>query len=101
MAGKTGPGSDKPFTWKCKSGAEITMPSMSELDPELGATEALLDAGSDNELMGMAGQIRFLTSSLPPEAAVGLRKLKTSEFQPFMDAWSTHSGVSVGESSAS
>lgn len=94
--------SDKRFHWTCKNGDEIDLPSMAEIDPELGAAEELaLASQSGNDLVSMGMHVHFLCTSLPPADGVKLRKLKASEFEAFMEAWSDHSGTSVGELPAS
>lgn len=94
--------SDEQFTWKCKNGNEITLPSLASLDPEVGAAEDLaVAAQGGNDLISMGMHLRFLTSALPAEDGAKLRQLKASEFEGFMTAWSEHSGVSAGESPAS
>lgn len=98
----TGPGSSRQFHWTCKNGTVISMPPMSELDPDIGATADFAEAqASGNEVLSLGANLRFLSSGLPPETAAMLRQLRTSEFGDFVDAWSKHSGVTPGESSAS
>jgi hypothetical protein len=98
----TGPGSDKKFTWKCKNGNEIELPSLSTIDPELGAAERLaLAAEQGNPIVDIGMQLHFLCTALPKEDGDKLRQLKASEFEAFMEAWSEHSGITVGESPAS
>lgn len=100
-----GPGSDKSFQWDCKNGNRITLPSLSTIDPDLGAAEDVADLldrhDSENPIIAMGAQLKFLRASLPAEAGDQLRQLKTSEFEAFMQAWQEHSGVALGESSAS
>lgn len=94
--------SDEQFTWKCKNGKTIELPSLATLDPDVGAAEDLaMAAQGDNDLISMGMHIRFLTSALRAEDGAKLRQLKASEFGDFMTAWSEHSGVSAGESPAS
>lgn len=102
MSEPVGPGSDKPFTWKCRSGNEIQLPSLATLDPDLGAAEAVANAiESGNELYAMGVHVRFLVASLEPKDAAKIRQIKASEFEAFMTAWAEHSGVSAGELPAS
>lgn len=90
------------FKWKCKNGKTIDLPPMSEIDPDLGAAEALALASQDgNELVSMGMHVHFLSTALPPADGNKIRELKASEFEAFMEAWSTHSAVTVGELSAS
>lgn len=94
--------SDERFHWTCKSGGEIDLPSMSELDPELGAAEELaIAANSGNDLVSMGMHVHFLCAALPPADGAKIRKLKASEFEGFMEAWAAHSGTTVGELLAS
>ena len=98
----TGPGTSKPFSWKCKNGVTIKLPSISTLDPDLGSAEDLAAAvSSGNDLVSMGMHVRFLTKSLPDGEGEKLRQLKSSEFEAFMKAWSEHSGVAPGELPAS
>lgn len=97
-----GPGSDRPFSWTCKNGKVIHLPSMAELDPDIGATADFAEAQTTgNEVLALGANLRFLSSGLPEDAAQSLRQLRASEFEAFVTAWSSHSGVTPGESSAS
>lgn len=101
----TGPASDKPFVWRCKDGIEICLPSLSTLDPDADAAielaEMMARFGDDNPILSIGTQLRFLTKALGPEAGQALRRIRASEFSDLMEAWAAHSGVAVGESSAS
>lgn len=95
--------SDADFEYASSSGAVITVPSMSKMDPDMDAVQAYAEAmaGPMNEIMSAAINIKFLRSSLPEEPGKQLGKLKLTEFETFLDAWSTHSGMKLGESAAS
>lgn len=98
VAKKTGPGSDKPFKWECLNGETIELPSLSTIDPDLGAAADMAAAATvDNDLVTMGLHVKFLMASLPDGKGKELRQLKSSEFGDFMEAWSDHSGVSMGE----
>lgn len=100
---KTGPGSDGRFRWKCSNGKTISLPSLADLDPDLDVLEAIADdLRSDNPLISLTANRRFLRSALPDadnEALGNIKRMK--EFAELLEAWGEHSGVSVGESAAS
>lgn len=109
--GKPGPRavgkpSDDDFTWTTAAGAVMVVPSMSKMDPDMDAVaeyaEALDNANVlGNQILAGAASMRFLRRSLPEDSAAMLGKLKLSEFEAFVSAWSQHSGVTLGESAAS
>ncbi len=99
----TGPGSNGRFRWKCANGKTITLPSLADLDPDMDVLERISeDLKSDNPLISLPANRRFLLSALPDadkEALANVKRMK--EFGDLLDAWAEHSGVSVGESPAS
>lgn len=99
----TGPASDKPFIYKCDNGATIKLPSMSTLDPDMDVLDELReDLASDNALISISANRKFLLSALKDADAEALRNItRMSEFNRFLEKWSKYSGISVGELSAS
>ena len=63
--------------------------------------ELALASNSGNDLVSMGMHVHFLCTALPPADGAKIRKLKASEFEAFMSAWSEHSGTTVGELLAS
>ena len=99
----SGPSSDKPFVFKCDNGVTIKLPSLATLDPDLDVLDDIADdLKSDNPLISLPANRRFLLSALPESKAEQLGNVKRmSEFQRLLEAWSKHSGVTPGESAAS
>lgn len=96
--------SDGRFCWASKSGAVIVLPSISKLDPDLGAVLEYKEAKASGDGLALAGAMVNCVLSDPSvsaESAAALRKLRLSEFKDLMAAWSQHSGVDLGESLAS
>lgn len=85
--------SDKPFTWECRSGEEITIPSASKLDPDIDSVMAYEEAPEK-----LTSTMRLLQSCIDPQASKVLGMMRASEFNEFVTAWGEHSGVRLGES---
>lgn len=85
--------SDQPFTWLCRNGEEITVPSATKLDPEIDAIEAY-----EADPTKLSSTLRLFRSSLDEPTAKVLGLMRASEFNEFVTAWGEHSGVRLGES---
>lgn len=91
------------FEFECEDGTTITMPSLADLDPDLDALDDVGDGlQSENPLISMRANRRFLIASLPGDQGQQVRRIKrASEFMVFLTAWSKFSGVTPGELRAS
>lgn len=87
------------FTWKRNDGEVIRLPSLQTLDPDMNVLDDVIDAlSSENPLVAMSANRRFLISSLPDEYGEALSSVKRmTEFAEMLKAWAEFSGVEVGE----
>lgn len=85
--------SDEPFTWHCRNGETITIPSASKLDPDIDSVLAY-----EENPQKLTSTMQLLKSSIDEQAAKVLGMMKASEFNEFVTAWGEHSGIKLGES---
>lgn len=100
---------DKPFVYKSRTGAVITISSKVQIDPDMDgmvdmqdlkeAMAAAKEAGEKNELAQLQTQFavcyyRFIKASFPAEVSKNIR-LKTSELDDFLLKYQAHTGVDV------
>lgn len=91
----TGPGSDEPFTYVTDSGAEFTVPSLAKL---------FRTAGELRRMRAMSPMdMAFYVIERDCDAAQleAFDAMEMDEFERFSEEWAEHSGVDLGESSAS
>jgi len=96
--------SDEQFVWHAKSGAQIALPPLGQLDPELDVVLQYREAQASGDGLALAASMLGCIVSDPSvsaEAAAALRRVRLSELQEMMTAWRDHSGVDLGESLAS
>lgn len=92
----TGPGSDEDFEYTFESGETVTVPSLSRAKkPKPMAMMRAQAEGNQARVM-----ILFLEAAAGDAMSV-LEDLEDDELTAFLDAWSEHSGVGLGESRAS
>jgi hypothetical protein len=92
-AAPTGRPRDDDFTYTTESGASLTVPSATKLDPSMDSIEAY--EAEPEKLSTLMAMIR---TSVSPEAADAMKRMKVTEFRDFIQKWSAHSGVALGES---
>ncbi|WP_300345501.1 hypothetical protein [Nesterenkonia sp.] len=86
---------DKPFTFKSKTGARVTIPSNVVFDPDPDLVVEVSDAQqSGNELAMAAATWKMVKSGFPDDVASKL-KIKLSEIEAFTEAYFKHTGVSI------
>lgn len=92
---KTGPGSDEPFTYATDAGAEFTLPSLAKLFKSAGELRRM------RRMSPMDMTFYVIERDCTPEELDAFDAMEMDEFERFSAEWAEHSGVDLGESSAS
>ena len=99
---------DKPFIYKSRTGAVITISSQIQIDPDMDGMAAMQDLRDEMDAAKEAKSdklpllqtkfvvvyYRFIKASFPPEVAATI-SLKTNELDDFLIKYQAHTGVNV------
>lgn len=96
---KHGPGSDEDFVFESSVGA-IRVPSLAKA-PKPIAWQLLEIEAIDNPRVAQARQMMMMLEIAAGDAIDLVKQLDVEEMGEFMQGWTDHSGVELGESRAS